>query len=136
MWALVEYEGRLAVALPWSPTDEPIESRSLWVHPTEKAKEYLERYSQPKLVSNGHFRVFDRNTYQHSNLFTEHWEHVEESRPIKKPGRGGKTWKWVWSAWGRKWTKRNRPLCKDCGDILREKDEQRGYCPECWEYLK
>jgi hypothetical protein len=37
VWSLVEYEGKLAVTLPWTPeTDEPVESRDLWVSPKEK----------------------------------------------------------------------------------------------------
>lgn len=104
-WHLVEYKGRVAITLGWSPlNDEPKESRSLWVHPREKWDQYYyEQFTQVRLIQNNHFFCFSSRTYSESPLNTEGWEHVVETRDVKPPGRGGKTWKWEWH-WGR-WTK-------------------------------
>jgi hypothetical protein len=99
VWSLVEYEGKLAVTLPWTPeTDEPVESRDLWVSPKEKwDEEYYKRFTQVRLIENNYFRCFNSLTYREEPLLTPGWMHVHEQRPIKPPGRGGKDWSWEWS---------------------------------------
>jgi len=104
MWALIEHEGKLAVTLGWSPEqDNPVDHRDLWVGPYEWDAEYYGRFNQVRLVENGFFRCFDGVTYQDKNLYTEGWNHIHQTRPIKPPSRGGKSWNWRWS-WG-KWIK-------------------------------
>ena len=106
-WSLVEYNGRVAITLGWEvDMEKPEQHRPLWVHPTEKwDQDYYGRFTQIRLVENNYFSCFNSQTYNSQPLSTTGWEFVEETRPIKAPGRGGKDWHWEWSSWSRKYIK-------------------------------
>jgi hypothetical protein len=106
MWSLIEYQGKVAVALPWSPGETPVETRDLWVSPTDKWDgDYYGQFTQVRLIENGFFRCYSSRTGRDHPLNTSAWIHQLESRPIKPPGRGGKVWNWRWSPWSKKYIK-------------------------------
>jgi len=106
-WQLVNYNGRLAITLPWSTAynGNPEEARALWVHPTEKWSEYYERFTQIELRENDYFSCFDNTTYQTKPLYTGGWEQVCETRPVRPPSRGGRDWHWRWSEFSGEYVK-------------------------------
>jgi hypothetical protein len=97
-WNLVNYNGKLAVTFGWSPDyDQPIERRDLWVSPKESWDEhYYSQYTQVRLGANGVFWCYSTLTCTEKPLHTQFWKHVQETREVKMPSRGGKNWKWVW----------------------------------------
>ena len=105
-WQLIDYNGKLAVTLGWSDyNEEPVRTRPVWVHPTEKWSDYYTRFTQVTLRENNYFMCFDSQTYQSKPLYTEGWQMINEEEPIKPPSRGGKDWRWVWSGWSHKYIK-------------------------------
>jgi len=105
-WYLIEYENKLAVTMGWnvSWSGEPEEERDLWVSDEPWNEKYYSRFD-PSLMSNNVFRCFNRETYGYQMLYTEGWQHITETRPIKPPGRGGKDWRWSWSSYSHKYIK-------------------------------
>lgn len=105
-WQFIDYQGKVAVTLGWSPeTEKPVEHRDIWHSPNAEWDEwYYSRFTQVRLVENNFYMCFNKNTYQEEPMHTPNWIHVHENRSIKPPGRGGKNWRWEWS-WGR-WIKR------------------------------
>jgi len=105
-WQFVEYEGRLALTLGWSPhSEKPIEERRLWVHLTEKWDEwYYQQFTQIESEGGNQMRCFSNRTWGWAPMNVNGWQQVNEELPLKPPGRGGKDWHWVYSGYGR-WRK-------------------------------
>ena len=97
IWTLVNYKGRLALSLPWETDgNQPREQRTLWVHPTEQWSPWYEGFTTVESTGNNQFICWLDTSRSWKSLSIAGWEQVFETRPVPMPGRGGKSWSWVW----------------------------------------
>lgn len=105
-WHLIDYKGKLAITLGWSPDEIPTESRPIWYSPDNNWDEhYYSQFTDVKLITNNYFQCWSNLSNTSKPLYTDGWLFVNETRDIKKPGRGGKDWQWEWSSYQRRWRK-------------------------------
>ena len=106
---MIDYQGKLALTWGWEANrDRPIEERWLSISDI-KSEDYPLVIDQiVSNISSNSFTVCCRQTYQYLRFDSTNWNHLTETRPIKKPKPGKNKiygeydWEWIAGKWYRR----------------------------------
>jgi len=103
-WKIHNYEGYLAVALPFTPNwDEPVESKVIHVSQVPIAG-YEQLIGASVEFADDRIGIV-QCPGKSIVLDTEDWQCIVEERPVRKPRKGrGYDWKWIRGRWEKDWS--------------------------------